>query len=145
MKYDPRNYGSRRHLANAIQNKMVECGFQPEPIEGTIEEVFSRNINEKVRVLVYTTIVDKECRAVGKDAIRVCALYRNKEGKDKGICKANKRVNRVGDTNDIVTRVHERMREVWRIASRPECCRKCGSPMFTSKRGKKVCANICWA
>jgi uncharacterized Zn finger protein (UPF0148 family) len=41
--------------------------------------------------------------------------------------------------------VVERMRAAWAKAAKPACCNRCGAPLFLSKRGNMVCAEICWA
>ncbi len=149
MKYDPGVPHLRRELAFELLAKMGEAGFAHEKIEGTHEAVFSRSIPEKpgVRLLVYTSVVPgvqgPEVREVGADAIRVCAVYRTKEGRDKGLLRAESRVHRVGQVLDIVSRTHGRMREVWALAKSCETC-SCGAPFFLSKKGNKVCADLCW-
>ena len=144
MIYEARNRGSRQALAGALVTMLDNAGFEAEVIPGTKEAVFTRPLNEKIRVAVYTSIVDGECRAVGFDAIRVAALYRTKDGKNRGICKADKRVNRVGQVEAIVDRTLERMRDVYRTAQTPDCCDACGAPKFISKKGNAVCADLCW-
>jgi hypothetical protein len=89
-----------------------------------------------------------------KDAIRVCGVYTNREGQERGIVKAQARVFRVGQTEEIPERMVTRMREVWVASNRPVSCNKCGAPKFKSKlrekRGKiigggnEVCAEACW-
>ena len=144
MKYEPRNQGSRQALAGALVDMLEDAGFAREIIPGTKEAVYSRPLNEKVRVACYTSIVSGECRDVGYDAIRVVALYSAKDGKSRGICKAEKRVNRVGQVEAIVERTLERMREVYKTAQTPDRCECCGAPKFVSKKGNPVCADLCW-
>lgn len=111
--------------------------------------MFSRPVESKpgVRILVYTSIVagasGPEVRVSGTDAIRVCAVYRTKEGKDKGLTKATARVHRVGQVSGIVGRTYVRMREVYALAKKSEFC-SCGAPYFLSQKGNKVCADLCW-
>ncbi len=149
MKYDPGVPHLRRELALELLAEMGRAGFVHEKIEGTHEAVFSRAIPEKpgVRLLVYTSVVPgeggPEVREVGADAIRVCAVYRGKDGRDKGLLRAESRVHRVGQVLDIVSRTHGRMREVWLLAKKSETC-SCGAPYFLSKKGNQVCADLCW-
>ena len=144
MTYDPRSQSSRQVLAGALIEMLENAGFAREEIPGTKEAVYSRPLNEKVRVACYTSIVNGECRDVGYDAIRVVALYSAKDGKSRGICKAEKRVNRVGQVSAIVDRTLERMREVYSMARTPDRCESCGAPKFVSKKGNSVCADLCW-
>ena len=149
--YNPESRSSRQELAVELLNKMSETGFAYELIPGTHEAVFSRPVDGKpgIRVLVYTSVeqgpTGPETRGVGADAIRVCAVYRNKKGQDRGLAKAEARVNRVGQVEDIATRTHERMRSVWGIARQGTSCSACGAPMFLSKKKNLVCADTCWS
>jgi len=146
--YNPENPAHRCNLAMALLAKLTECGFLPESREGTNEAVYSRAVNEGVRVLVYTSVIPAgtsfQVRKEGKDAIRVCAVYTAKDGRERGIARAEKRVNRTGTVDGVVDRTHERMRDVYRLALRPCTCDTCGAPKFTAKSGNEVCADLCW-
>jgi hypothetical protein len=143
--YDPNLQILREMLALSIIGKLNECGFIEAGFDDkTREKVFSRDIpNTGISVKVYTTVVDREVRGEGKDAIRVCATYAAKDGKSKGIVKST-RVHRTGNIDEIVKRMHNRMRETWKAAATGERCHSCGAPKFVAKSGKKVCADICW-
>jgi len=161
--YDPDYEILRKMLALEIVMKLEECGFEEEALKTfmprsrpgrrrrwgpsstvtTKERVFSRPVNENIRIKVYTTVEDDEVRHVGKDSIRVCAVYTNKDGGTRGLVK-ERRVHRTGDIKDIVDRMHQRMRDTWRAASSTAKCNKCGAPKFTSKKGNLVCAEVCW-
>ena len=158
--YDPNMPILRQMLALSIITKLEECGFEllPNP-RGAFglkrpelaERIYVRNITDDgtVRVKVFTTViggdndVPLEVRREGKDAIRVCATYTTKDGKDRGLLKET-RVNRTGNMEDIVDRMYQRMRSAWKGASTGEKCHKCGAPKFTTKAGKLCCAEICW-
>lgn len=150
MHYNSESKAARMELAIELLRKMQETGFVHEKIEGTKEAVFSRAVEgtKGIRVLVYTSVVQggggPEVRGVGTDAIRVCAVYRNSAGRDRGCAKAEARVFRVGEIESIVSRTHTRMREVYKQALSLPCCAKCGAPLFVSKRGNSVCADACW-
>lgn len=143
--YDPNLQILREMLALSIIGKLDDCGFVETGFDDkTREKVFARIIPDTgISVKVYTTIVGREVRGGGKDAIRVCATYTTKDGQNKGIVKST-RVHRTGNINEIIDRMHHRMRETWKSASTGERCRSCGAPKFTAKSGKKVCAEICW-
>lgn len=144
--YDPTT-NDRSILARALRDKMAECGFASVVLPGTREEVYERSVDgtgNRIKVRVYTTIEGGRCRSSGSDAIRVCAVYKSrKDGKERGIASADHRVNRVGKMEDIVDRTYHRMREVYKKALNPARC-KCGAPTFKSKKGRSVCADLCW-
>jgi hypothetical protein len=155
MQYDPLSPGSRQHLATCILDVLQTADFIEEWHDDTgdivKERVFYRPVTmsdgtvvEGVRVLVYTSIVGDEVRDVGKDAIRVTAVYRSRRtGLERGIIKET-RIHRVGDTDAICDRLLKRMRKVFGKARRPNRCSRCGAPMFTSKNGNDVCCDFCW-
>ena len=147
-KYDPDSARARSVLAFQIVQKLEDCGFTAVTRAKTNEAIYSREVREGICVLVYTSVVPVdgtiEVRGVDKDAIRVCAIYKNRDGKERGIVRADKRVHRVGVTEEIVDRMHQRMRDVWRVAQSPCTCEKCGAPKFKSKKGNEVCADLCF-
>ncbi|OHD18668.1 MAG: hypothetical protein A2Y38_19545 [Spirochaetes bacterium GWB1_59_5] len=144
--YNPLAPQDRLELAAALVLKLQECNFHLEDRPGTKERVYSRTVDGSpgIRVLVYTTVEGKQVREVGDDAIRVVAVYTNKEGQERGIAKAEKRVHRTGEFQAIVDRTYARMREVYALAKQAEKCPSCGAPLFKSKKGNLVCADICW-
>ena len=159
--YDPNIPLLRQMLALSVLDKLDECGFKEvesslSPSQGYdetfLEKVYARNITKdgKLKVKVFTTVtggksgLPLEVRANGHDAIRVCATYTTKAGKERGLIKET-RVNRVGDIDSIVKRMHERMRTAWKAAAADGAkCHRCGAPKFVTKQGKHVCAEICW-
>lgn len=143
--YDHCNPQHRIELAAAIITKVVMgCAFEEEFPAGVKERVFSRRVKDRLRIVVYTTIEGRQVREVGEDSIRVCAVYTSKDGTERGVAKATKRVHRVGEFEAIVDRVHQRMREVWALAVHSEVCPDCGAPMFTTKKKTLCCADLCW-
>ena len=161
--FDPNFSFSRQMLALSIINKLEDSKFinaTPEkekkayrqrPMTWQQERIYERAVDPQglLKVKVYTTVVGGtetfplSVRHRGKDAIRVCGTYRTRLGKERGIVK-EKRVNRTGNIEDIVERMLERMREVWKALKTGDSCSKCGAPMFVSKAGNKVCSEICW-
>lgn len=150
LPYDPSSAIHRRHLAQRMLAMLATAGFIEEAVtvrKAQIRErVFYRIVDDAptVRVQVWTSIEGEEVRAVGEDAIRICAVYRNKSREDRGILK-NTRVHRVGDVDDICNRLLTRMRETYKKARSPNRCAKCGAPTFTSKKGNEVCADVCFS
>jgi hypothetical protein len=148
VNYDPENANHRQLLASTLCAMLMHAGFEEEPPKDQgwytrKEKLFSREVGGGIRVAVYTTIVGDETRKAGKDAIRVAAIYTNRNGDDKGIARCEKRVNRTGEIVAITDRTLDRMREVWKLAKVSERCH-CGAPMFRSRNGNHVCADICW-
>ena len=145
MKYDPKSSLSRSELQSQLIFMLKGAGFEEEFSEGVKERIFSRSVNPDVRVMVYTSISAKGIRGRGKDAIRVCAVRKFSDGKERGIVK-NKRVNRTGEISNIVQRVLDRMRSSWKEVKKTEGrrCSKCGAHTFLSKKGNEVCGDLCW-
>jgi len=151
MKYDHEDRGHREILAATMVAMLDNAGFTEEPPKDRgfytrKERMFSRPVGGGIRVCVYTTVVGDEVRRVGTDAIRVCAVYTASDGRDRGIARAEKRVNRTGEIVAITDRTLERMREVWGLIKTKggiERCH-CGAPKFRSKKGNHVCAELCW-
>lgn len=157
LKYDPRSIGDRQGLATSLLELFERSMFTEVFIDGTKERLFAREVpgtDGKVRVLVYSTLVETEARQVGKDAIRVCAVYRSRDGQERGIASGEKRVNRTGTINAITDRVIARMRDCWKATKTASKCH-CGAPHFKSKvrkakggrpasGGNMVCADFCW-
>ena len=162
--YDPGLPILRQMLALSIVNKLDECGFElldnphkystssPGPRRPELaERVYARTVgdDERLQVRVYTTVIGGEngtpfeVRKEGKDAIRVCATYKTKSGKDRGLVKET-RVNRTGNIDAIVDRMYQRMRNAYKTASSGQKCHDCGAPKFVSQNGNAVCAEICW-
>jgi hypothetical protein len=158
--YDPKLSLLRQMLALSIVNKMEECGFElmdnPRGAFGLsrpelAERVYTRKVgkDDRMSVRVYTTVIGGEndvpfeVRKEGKDAIRVCAIYETKDGSSRGIAKET-RINRTGNIDDIIDRMHKRMRSVYKTAASGERCHSCNAPKFVTKAGKLCCAEICW-
>ena len=150
MSYNPHLPQDRAQLAESIQHSLRNLGFTPQPSRAGSEEVWGLKVhNDKFKILVYTSIETNNghssCRAVGEDAIRVCAIYLLRDGSVRmGVVK-EKRVNRTGTIEDIVSRINGRITEVRNNISSVETCYRCGAPTFISKKGNRVCAEICFA
>jgi len=131
-------------LSSALENKMLECGFTEDFNSNASERVFERRFKDtNTYIKVYTTIYGNRVRPIGRDAIRVFAVYKGNKG-NRTIASSS-RTNRVGSIEDIVMRTHDKMREVWKECSSRAVCNFCGAPKFASKKGNEVCAEACWA
>jgi hypothetical protein len=112
-----------------FENKMSGLGFNDRETEGTFEIVFSREIPDTgLSVVVFSSIDIRtgEIRETGTDAIRV-TLWNDQTNRP---IKVEKRVNRVGKCEDILERVAERAREIWKLGidkarNTDENCDKC--------------------
>lgn len=170
--YNPDDADHRADLARRLLHKLTRAGFRQTPDIRGFEVVMERAVKHKqvdlpdTVIRVFTTVdsrhprirdcpgcQDVRCtcpehalsvRGLGEDAIRVCAVYLGSRDKHaRGLTK-HRRVFRTGRIDAIVDRTLERAREAWRdVLERPQC-RKCGTPTFTSRGGKSVCAAICW-
>lgn len=157
MPYDPNNALDQHLLAEALVTRLESAGFAEEwhgdeqgrgrdPGDFTKERTFFRPVEgTKIRVRVCTTIHlhQDRVRASGKDAIRVLAIYRQVSGKDR-ILDSETRVHRVGEIPEIVERMMDRARDLWRTARATPLCARCGAPTFVSKKGNPACADACW-
>ncbi len=147
IEYNPSITMHRKHLAQRILLMLAAADFHEQAVATAKERVFYRMVEgTNLRVMVYTTVVGcgdlAEVRCMGKDAIRVSAVYRDSRGKDRGVARET-RINRTGTADAIVERTLHRMRKVYVIArGLPRC--HCGAPMFTSSKGNIVCADLCW-
>lgn len=150
-RYDPTSLNSRMLLAQHVLQVCLQAGFVEEAVEsrGIKERVFYRGVDPSpgIRVRVFTTIEDDgtaACvREAGDDAIKVCAVYRSADRVDRGIV-AITRINRVGTIEGICDRLLTRMRAVYRQSISPGKCKKCGAPLFKSKKKNMVCADLCF-
>jgi len=160
VKYNPNSERHREALAGFVVMKLQKSGFSEDTsCERTKEMVFTRQVKPRVTVKVFTSVMEMpngrlQIRAKDEDAIRVCGVYTTRSGEQRGIVRAQARVFRVGQLEEIPERMVTRMREVWVASNRPVSCSKCGAPKFKSKirkkRGKvigggnEVCAETCW-
>ncbi len=158
--YDPAMPILRQMLALSLINKLDDCGFEllanPREAFGLArpelaERVYGRDVSPdgRVRVKVFTSVIGGEngvpfeVRKEGKDAIRVCATYMTRDGKERGLVKET-RINRTGNIDGIVDRMYQRMRSSYQSANTCQRCHSCGAPKFVSKNDKLCCAEICW-
>ena len=81
-------------------------------------------------------------KATGADAIRVVAYY-TKHVIPRSLF-AGRRILRTGDWHNIADRISERVDVVEAEIQNWKTCAKCGAPLFESKKGNWVCADICW-
>lgn len=156
MIYDPKNQESRVALANAIENyfDFSNWSIKEDRERGTMERVYSFQLKSydktiPVRVKIYTSIDLRsgECRTVGADAIRICAVRRYGDGSVRGFMK-HRRVNRTGQIQNIIKRMDSKIRAIQSDAvikwNNPVHCSSCRAPTFVSKSGKDVCSELCW-
>jgi hypothetical protein len=138
MEYEPTNPTHRRELAAAIIVKLEQLGFTRR--NGYREAVYVRAREPNVTIMVYTTIVQDQVRAVGEDAIRVALVYEGKP-QDRGLAK-DRAVHRVGTITAIIGRLMNRVESAQ--TAELHRCRRCNGPAFLSRSGSPTCAAICW-
>ena len=156
MIYDPQNQESRVDLANSIESYFDFSNWimKEDRETGVMERVYSFQLRSydksiPVRIKIYTSIDLRsgECRTVGADAIRICAVRRYDDGSVRGFMK-HRRVNRTGQIHNIISRMDSKIRTVQIEAlkkwSNPVYCSSCGAPTFVSKSGRDVCSKLCW-
>lgn len=142
--YNPDSALDRRVLGQALLAAFASKGFTVLPSNPGTETVVAFPVKsmERVEIRVYTSVVNGAVRALGKDAIRATAVYTTTEGQVRGLA-SDARVFRTGTVDAIVERAVQRARDVYGAVRTVARCR-CGSPMFTAKSGKVVCAEACW-
>lgn len=136
--YDPTSREHRRALAERIIADLERAGFTRDRARAG-EAVYTREREPNVLVLVYTSIVGGEVRAVGKDAIRVATIYTGAKVRPLG---KETTIHRVGTIDAITGRLAERSRHALEVAI--DRCDRCRAPTFLSGKGNRVCAAICW-
>ena len=148
MKYDM-SLAHRCLLGVELRALFDKMDFARIKLGGVYEAVFAREIpNTNMRVMVFsgcdpeTTGTGMTARPCGTDAIRVVVVYKGTNG-ERGIV-STKRVHRIGHIEAIVKRTESRMRDVWQTAANGGRCADCDAPLFKSKRGNPVCADVCW-
>ena len=142
--YNPDSPADRRALGEALLAAFTGKGFTVVPGAPGTETVVAFPVKgmDRVEVRVYTSVVNGAVRALGKDAIRATAVYTTTDGQRRGLASES-RVFRTGTVEAIVERAVQRARDVYGSMRSVKRCR-CGSPMFTAKSGKVVCAEACW-
>lgn len=129
--------------SETIHAHLEEAGFT----KGTAynEVVYERPCHRLpsliVRVYTSASVGSSKVKGCGKDAIRVVLLYKDPEGKTHGVKKA-KKVLRTGKTEDILERMMERARCLYRFAnwmSTAGLC-KCGAPRYHDSKKCVVCS-----
>ena len=147
----------RRILATEILSVLEENNFERcERLEtkygDASEIVYAKPLVENSRYLVavYTSCDQMggaySVKKKGADAIRIAGIYIKNDGTTVGIIK-NTRVNRSGEAKKISERMLQRIAKTLHAlnAKNVSTCKKCNSPMFTSKKGNLVCSEICWS
>ena len=146
VEYDPSLENDRKYLATQIRNTLFDIGFDRNSLHEEFhskECVYGKRINNNIFICVFSTIEFGMCRGEGEDAIRVVGFYVTRKGDLRALAKADKRVFRTGSVGSICTRIVDRVAGVEENVHRPVVCR-CGAPMFVSKKGNTVCAELCW-
>lgn len=143
--YDPMNRTHRKALADSLIDMLNKAGFELQECNDSEEDVYSFSVNSKIKIYIYSTIEDNECRLLGEDSIKIIALFFSRDNQPRMIGAAKKRVYRVGIIEEIVQRTLEKMRIVYQMIFTAYRCKRCGAPKFLSAKDNFVCADLCWA
>lgn len=151
--YDPAVELERYGLAYALRDALFAWGFARGSFHkefGSRECIYVKELPgvTNLYVVVYTTIQYHECRAKDTDAIRVVGMYETRGGEQRPLTKTEK-VLRTGSIQSIVKRLGERVARVEAKLTRDDAltrhaCPACGAPRFLSKKGNRVCAELCF-
>jgi hypothetical protein len=134
--------------AAAIFERLRACGFlerSPSSVRGH-EIVFERAHVEdsRFKVLVYTSVSRgaSRARAIGKDAIRVVAIFEDSDS-SRGIAKLP-RVHRTGTIDGVLERMVARAREAYAALSRARPRRdvRCTAPLLADGNDRRTLAQI---
>lgn len=136
----------RKSLAYRLRDALFKSGFVAHSFHREFkagECVYLKPLKDNLYVVVFTTIEHHKIRAKAEDAIRVIGIYESRSGAQRPLIKTE-RVHRTGSIHGIIDRVVERIQRVEAAILRPNPCRSCGAPLFLSKKGNSVCAELCW-
>lgn len=153
MKYVA-SLAGRKNLAREIAKTLESAGFTLIPSKVYVgthhgrvhEDAYVRAIDEKRRVIVYTSISGGQIRPRGADAIRILSQRIGGDTERTAILVSETRVNRVGKVEAICHRMLTRMRVVWGDTKALGDCPFCNAPMAKpkDKSKKPYCAMRCW-
>lgn len=115
-----------KHYTPISQQEMVDFlepqGFKEVKLDGTKEIVYGKIVAKNVCLRVYTSVAYGVSRECGQDAIRVCLVYRKKDGTIVGIGRET-RVNRIGTWKQ---NLQKRLDKHTQLMTDP--CPICGEP-----------------
>lgn len=147
--YNPESIDDRRILAESMTAMIVNAKFKLVSGSAT-EDVYEFPI-EKVpgaKVKVFTSVFHGLAREKDADAIRVAMVFTAPDGKSEKTLVDDARVFRTGTIEGITGRTLSRMRAVFTgLQGRIKeglVCRRCGAPLFDTKKGTKACAALCF-
>lgn len=151
-KYDPLSKSHREELGEKLIGNLMVNFMLPKDIPLVKEIVFKKDGFDipGIHLLCYSSVVRNksgayEAREVGSDAIRVIGLYKSeRQGGILPLVRSDSRINRAGTIPSIIERTLACIHAVSLICEAPPKCRNCGAPLFISKAGREVCAEICW-
>ena len=118
-----------------FENEMSDMGFAQKNLDGVKEFAFSREIpNTPFSVLVFSSIDIRTnlTRDNGKDAIRI-TLWNNRTNRP---IKVEKRVNRVGEVIEVLSRTRQRCRDIWSLHTKNHC-NKCDDGIMVTRKIKR--------
>lgn len=152
QKYDPKILSHREELGEKLIGNLMVNFMLPKDIPLVKEIVFKKDGFDipGIHLLCYSSVVRNksgayEAREVGSDAIRVIGLYKSeRQGGILPLVRSDSRINRAGTIPSIIERTLACIHAVSLVCEAPAKCPNCGAPLFISKAGREVCAEICW-
>lgn len=143
MAYNPIPYQILAKSLEKIGAKVLPFGT----ISGTFEAVFDLPVRSKSGqtfpyiVRIYSAVEQSllESRNCGKDSIKVYLILDNEDKYNNNvkIWERSKRIHRSGTNEDIIDRIIQRCREMYRLALDPYYhCPKCGGYMVVRHERK---------
>lgn len=81
---------------------MLPLGYNPISLAFTNEKVYERELGNNIVIRVFSTLEDGYTREVGRDAIRVCLVDKEK---DRGLGKAKKTLRTGNNPKDVFNRL----------------------------------------
>lgn len=151
-KYNPKILSHREELGEKLIGNLMSNFMLPKDFPLVKEIVFQKDGFDipGIHLLCYSSVVRNragayEAREVGSDAIRVVGLYKSeRQGGILPLVRTDSSVYRTGTIPAIIERTLACIRAVSLVCEDPARCRNCGAPLFVSKAGREVCAEICW-
>ena len=143
--YDPGSVADRSSLATAIRSILLVAGFKLVNHDSRDGEVWKRSTpNSAFTLVVLTGIIDGLVAPKGGQAIRVFTSYLNQAKRDRVVTDWF-RIMRTGTMEGICERMLGQARNAFLQGAHCQRCGDCGAPTFRSRKGNRVCAELCWA
>jgi cytochrome c553 len=146
MYYQHQLQPSRRLLAAQLLVALAGRDFQQGQEGGEI--VMRRTFPSGKVLKVYTSVHEVggvlEVAQVGMDAIRFVVEAPVRKGGYRAVFPTQKRVNRIGEQDEIVGRVMQASKNLFEKAGKLGYCSHCHGFLGISKKNNPYCLNLCF-